>query len=287
MDVKPDQSPVPQLTARVPTRVLCTSLPPLSTIGLGTVKFGRAQGVKYPTPVRIPTDSEARELLARARDLNITLLDTAPAYGTSEARLGELLAGDRNSWTIFTKCGETFEDGASSFDFSPLAIAQSLDRSLSRLRTDFVDGLMLHSDGAIEADLISTGVVDALARAKTSGKVRAVGASTKTLAGALHALEHLDFVMVTLNPQHTDDMPAIAAATRMRKGVLIKKVFSSGHLAQDPTKRDDCLRFALATPGVCAAVVGTTNPAHLAQVAAVASTINPQQIHGHPGPSGT
>ncbi|MFW8341556.1 aldo/keto reductase, partial [Klebsiella pneumoniae] len=60
----------------------------VSPLGLGTVKLGRDQGVKYPNGFRIPDDQQARELLYLARELGINLIDTAPAYGVSEERLG-------------------------------------------------------------------------------------------------------------------------------------------------------------------------------------------------------
>ena len=56
----------------------------VSPLGLGTVKFGRNQGVKYPQAFNLPSDREALALLELAWDLGINLLDTAPAYGESE-----------------------------------------------------------------------------------------------------------------------------------------------------------------------------------------------------------
>src|SRR5690606_24883839 len=72
----------------------------VSPLGLGTVKIGRNQGVKYPSGFELPTDQQVRGLLAQARDLGINLLDTAPAYGLSEQRLGPLLQGQRQEWVL-------------------------------------------------------------------------------------------------------------------------------------------------------------------------------------------
>ena len=72
----------------------------------------------------LPSDGRVRELLARARECGVNLIDTAPAYGTSEERLGALL-DDRERWVIVTKAGEEFADGRSHFDFSPEAIIRS------------------------------------------------------------------------------------------------------------------------------------------------------------------
>jgi aryl-alcohol dehydrogenase-like predicted oxidoreductase len=233
----------------------------VSPIGLGTVKFGRSSGVKYPTPVSVPDDAAAAHLLDRAMSLGINLIDTAPAYGTSESRLGGLLKGQRDRWVICTKVGETFENDQSTFDFSPRAIVGSVERSLQRLATDRLDIVLVHSDGVIEADLIGSKVLPSLAALRQQGKIRAIGASTKTVEGALAALPHCDVLMLTLHPNHLDELPVIEAARLLGKGVLIKKVFGSGHLAGASQRA--CLDLALGTPGVGSVIIGTTNPQHL------------------------
>ena len=58
----------------------------VSSLGLGTVKFGRNQEVKYPTGFSLPVDRAIESLLDVARESGINLLDTAPAYGSSEQR---------------------------------------------------------------------------------------------------------------------------------------------------------------------------------------------------------
>jgi aryl-alcohol dehydrogenase-like predicted oxidoreductase len=102
----------------------------VSPLGLGTVKFGRNQGVKYPQPFELPSDQEALALLERPGIWGINLLDTAPAYGVSEERLGRLLRQCRRDWVIVTKVGEEFDDGVSRFDFSAAATRASVERSL-------------------------------------------------------------------------------------------------------------------------------------------------------------
>jgi aryl-alcohol dehydrogenase-like predicted oxidoreductase len=104
----------------------------VSPLGLGTVKLGRDQGVKYPNGFQIPDDDAARMLLKQARELGINLIDTAPAYGRSEERLGPLLRGQRNDWVIVSKVGEEFADGLSHHDFSAAHTRKSVERSLQR-----------------------------------------------------------------------------------------------------------------------------------------------------------
>ncbi len=247
----------------------------VSVIGLGTVKLGRDQGVKYPGGTRIPSDDEARSLIKSAADLGITLIDTAPAYGTSEARLGALLAGQRERWTIVTKVGEEFEGGVSRFDFSAAAVRASVERSLARLRTDRVECVLIHSDGVIENSPGFDETIDELEKLKARGLVQYFGASTKTVPGGLRSLDRCDVVMVTLNLAAKDDLQVIAEAKKRNKGVLIKKALASGHAAvggagagaagfgPDPVVAS--LRFAIGTPGVSSVIVGTTSPVHLAE----------------------
>ena len=119
----------------------------VSILGLGTVKFGRNTGVHYPQTFALPTDTELANLLARAHSLGINLLDTAPAYGNSEERIGKLIVHNRHQWVVTTKAGEEFHEGQSHFDFSKAAIQKSIARSLKRLRTDYLDAVLVHSSG--------------------------------------------------------------------------------------------------------------------------------------------
>lgn len=233
----------------------------VSPIGLGTVKFGRNTGVKYPTPFDLPSDQQITTLLRTAAELGVNLIDTAPAYGTSEERLGQLLTtvAPRDHWIICTKAGESFENGVSSFDFSPAAITASIERSLRRLRTDRVEIALLHSEGHDEEIILRGGGLEALRDMQRRGLVRAVGISTKTPQGAMLAVDHCDVVMLTLNAVERADAPAAEAASRRGVGVLVKKALASGHAASP----DDSLRFALAAPGVSSVIVGTLSPDHL------------------------
>lgn len=236
----------------------------LSVLGLGTVKLGRDQGVKYPDAFTIPDDAAAAALIAEAHELGINLIDTAPAYGNSEERLGRLLAGQRERWVICSKVGEEFEDGVSRFDFSAAHTRASVERSLRRLRTDRIDIVLVHSDGN-DLDVIErSDALETLQRCSEQGLIRAFGVSTKTVAGGLRAAALSDGVMATYNLAYDDELPVLDYCLAQRKGVLIKKALASGHLAAsgaDPARAS--LRKVLGHPGVASAIVGTINPAHL------------------------
>ncbi|GMV24228.1 MAG: oxidoreductase [Phycisphaerae bacterium] len=230
----------------------------VSVLGLGTVKLGRTEQVKYPAPFSVPSDAEAAALLDLAAGLGITVLDTAPAYGIAEERVGRLIAADRDRWTIVTKAGEEFSEGRSQFDFSPAAIRASLERSLRRLGTDRVEVLLIHSDGAIETRVPDEVWVE-LARLRHEGKVRAAGISTKSVEGSRACLPHVDVLMVTVDPRDPADTAVVEEAHTRGVGVLAKKVLGSGHAA-DPAA---ALRAVIGVPGVSCAVIGTINPVHL------------------------
>ncbi len=237
----------------------------VSPLGLGTVKLGRDQGVKYPNGFTIPDDQQALALINQARDLGINLLDTAPAYGISEERLGYLLQGQRDDWIIVSKVGEEFVQGESAFDFSAAHTRFSVDRSLKRLRTDHIELVLVHSNGDDVAILQHEEVYDTLAALKQEGKIGGFGFSGKTAEGGILALEQGDCAMVTYNLSERDELPVIDYAGQHNKGILIKKALASGHacLANgiDPVQASFALIFA--HPAVASAIVGTITPKHL------------------------
>ncbi len=240
-------------------------VPPVS---LGTVKLGRNTQVKYPQGFEPPGDKEVTDLLETAQELGINLIDTAPAYGASEERLGHLLPGERTNWIISTKAGEFFERGVSRFDFSAKAIDASVTQSLRNLRMEYLDMVLIHSDGNDLQILQQTDAIHALQRRREKGDLGLVGFSTKTVEGGLAALDVVDVLMVTLNKRDRSQLPVIEQASRAGKGILLKKVFDSGH-----ADTADSLSFALSQPGVHSAVLGTINPVHLKENADMAARI--------------
>ena len=242
----------------------------VSPLGLGTVKFGRDQQVKYPWSFTIPDDQGVLELLALSRDLGINLLDTAPAYGNSEERLGQLLH-NRQDWVIVSKVGEAFENGQSQFDFSAQVTRQTIENSLKKLKTDYLDVVLVHSDGDDQRVIEQEDVIETLQKLKQEGLIRAIGLSTKTTRGGLWTVEHMDVVMATRNTSdHTDD-PVLDRALELNKGVVIKKGLQSGHV---DTKAggagiEDAMKYVFSHQAVSCLIAGTINPQHLAQNAQI------------------
>lgn len=238
----------------------------VSVLSLGTVKFGRNAGVKYPEHFELPSMLELETLLGVAFDLGINLIDTAPAYGESETRLGALLKNKRHQCLISSKVGEQFINGQSFFDFSPLAIQQSVDHSLRRLQTDYLDILLVHSHGDDIQLIVHDEVFVTLSELKDAGKVRAFGMSTKTIEGGLATIDLADVAMISYNPIYCDEKAVITYAHEEGKGIMIKKAFASGNIHHALNCDDPygyALQFALQEPGVSSVVIGTINQKHL------------------------
>ncbi|MCA9245393.1 MAG: aldo/keto reductase, partial [Phycisphaerales bacterium] len=105
----------------------------MTPIGFGAFKIGRNEGAKYPDRYDLPSDLESAAVLHGVLDLGIRLIDTAPAYGLSEVRIGAALKARRDAFVLSTKVGERFEDGRSHFDFSEDGARRSIDRSIGLL----------------------------------------------------------------------------------------------------------------------------------------------------------
>ena len=140
------------------------------------------------------------------------------------AALGALLT-QRQDWVICSKVGEEFNAGHSHYDFSAAQVRRSIERSLRRLKTDYLDIVLIHSDGRDEALLRDGECLEALQRCRDAGLLRTIGMSTKTVAGGLLAVEKTDVVMVTVNPDAQADAAVIGHDPALHKGVLIKKAF--------------------------------------------------------------
>ena len=236
----------------------------VSVLGLGTVKIGRNQQVKYPSGFELPDDESVVELFELAQSLGINFIDTAPAYGSSEQRLGELLP-DRHDWIIVTKVGEIFEDGKSRFDFSYDYTIASVEKSLMKLKRDVLDVVLVHSDGNDMAIINNQPVFDALESLKSKGLIKAYGMSSKTVEGGCWVVENCDVVMATSNLDYDAERPVLELAEKLNKGVIIKKGLQSGHAdsASGGGGVENAFQHVLGQPGVSSMIVGTINKQHL------------------------
>ena len=136
-----------------------------------------------------PSDeTESIKTIHKARDLGVTLLDTAPAYGLGhgEEVVGKALAGRRNDYILATKCGLRWDIADGVFHMErdgvrlvrntkPENIKEEVEASLKRLKTDYIDIYIVHWQAAPEHPVSDT--MGFLMKLKKEGKIRAIGAS--------------------------------------------------------------------------------------------------------------
>lgn len=230
----------------------------LSPIGFGAFKIGRNQGAKYAQQYDLPDEDQAARLLNGLLDLGINYIDTAPAYGISEERIGRALGHRIDQFVLSTKVGERFENGRSAFDFSGAAIRASVALSRKRLGRDVLDLVFIHSDGNDLDILENTDAVAALRQLKTEGSIKAIGFSGKTVAGATAALDCADALMVEYHLDDRSHEQLIEQAAERGVGVIIKKGLASGRL-----DAHQAIRFVLGNPHITSMVIGGLNLEHI------------------------
>lgn len=243
----------------------------VSPIGFGAFKIGRNEKIKYPTAYDLPDDEQVDRLLNAVLDMGINFIDTAPAYGLSEKRIGDCIGQRRHQFVLSTKVGETFEAGQSTYCYEPDHVRMSIERSLRRLDTDVIDIVFIHSRGDDLELQQKTDIVPTLQDMRRRGLVRAIGLSGKTVAGAQAALQWADVLMVEYHINDRSHEDVITAATARGVGVVCKKGLQSGHLAPGPA-----IEFVLTNPGVASMVIGGLSVDHLRDNIRTAQRVQPQ-----------
>ncbi len=111
-----------------------------------------------------------------AIDHGVNFFDVAPFYGITlaETRLGKALLGKRKDIFLATKCGRY---DVRAFDFSTKRILASIDESLQRLQTDYVDLFQLHDIEFVTKEQLLNEAIPAIEKIKASGKARFIGIS--------------------------------------------------------------------------------------------------------------
>ncbi|MDB5235823.1 MAG: putative oxidoreductase [Hymenobacter sp.] len=257
-------------------------------LALGTAQFGLDYGINN-TAGR-PTDATVQEILSTAQAAGITLLDTAAAYGDSEARLGSWLHDSETGLAAFQVVTKLAAGPAGQ-------VKEQLQASLARLRLESVYGVMFHSFGAFreqpEARL-------ALQQARAAGATQRIGVSLYHPQEAEWLLEKsldVDLVQVPFNVFDQRFGPILPALQQRGMEVHVRSVFLQGLLLRDPATlpvffeplrnkishlrlvSEDAgvpltallLHFAAFAPGVTRVVIGVDSDANLRENLATAT----------------
>jgi aryl-alcohol dehydrogenase-like predicted oxidoreductase len=203
----------------------------VSEIGFGAWGIG---GVTNGATSYGKTDDErSRDALWKAFESGITFYDTSDlyGYGHSESLIGEVFQGHRDRIVIASKVGFIEHNGPQ--DFSASHVRKSIEGSLRRLRTDYVDLYQLHSPKL--EDVESDRVVDTLTSLKREGKIRAFGISARSPADALIAVDRYNFDAIQVNfnlvDQRAVENGLFALCAQKGVGVICRTPLCFGFLA--------------------------------------------------------
>ncbi|MBP3040751.1 aldo/keto reductase [Bacillaceae bacterium Marseille-Q3522] len=148
----------------------------VNPLGLGTNKIGG-----YNLFVNLD-DETGKKVVQTAIDHDIEMIDTAFVYGFghSEELIGEVLRQyDRNKVIVASKgAHQVSEDGTLTLNNTPAFLTKSVDESLKRLQTDYLDIFYIHFP---DEDTPKAEAVGALQKLREAGKIRAIGISNFTL----------------------------------------------------------------------------------------------------------
>ncbi len=201
---------------------------------LGSVQLGLAYGAANRTGK--PAHGTALRLVRRAADAGIAQFDTARAYGDSEARIGEALAGRRPVRTITKLSPLSALAPEATRDEVRDAVDASIKQSLAALRRDRLDCLLLHRAAHMTA--FGGAIWERLIERLEDGSVLSLGVSVQSPAEAAAALacpdvRHLQLPFNLLDRRWRDSRTI--ARIRGRAGVTIhaRSVFLQGILAAD------------------------------------------------------
>jgi aryl-alcohol dehydrogenase-like predicted oxidoreductase len=171
---------------------------------------------------RLSDEANADRVLNAVLDAGINFIDTAPSYGRSEEFLGRYASHRRGEYFLASKCGRTHRpDPPGGSEWSRAAIFDSVDQSLQRLRTDYLDLLQLHGPRVEQCELYDC--VTTLKEFQAQGKTRYVGVSTvlpqlETFI-EWNVFDTFQIVYSALEPEHET---AISQAARRGAGTIIR-----------------------------------------------------------------
>lgn len=239
-------------------------------------------------------EAESIRTVHTAVDMGINLIDVSPYYGLTKAEtvLGKAITEiARDRFILTTKAGRYGED---EFDFSEKRIIRSVDESLARLQTDYIDILFLHDIEFVPFEQVAEGAFLALDKLKQQGKIRYSGVSGLPLAVFEKSLAYteLDAVLsychyslndtslLELLPLLEQKQVGLVSASPLSMGLLGNRAVASWHPAGEQIRAlcakaaEYCaangediaklaVQFATANERIPTTLVSTANPANI------------------------
>lgn len=239
-------------------------------------------------------ENEGIRTVHTAVDLGINFIDVSPYYGLTKAEtlLGKALQRiPRDKYILSTKAGRY---GDHDFDFTAERIKKSVDESLVRLKTDYIDILHLHDIEFASLDQIIYESIPALVDLKKAGKIRFYGISGlplkifQVVSEKVHLDTILSYCHYSLNNTSLSNIEkemsnkgiGIINASPLSMGLLSKKGPPNWHPASNEIKRichqavqfceeqgvaieKIAIQFAVANDRIPTTLVGTANPQHI------------------------
>lgn len=273
----------------------------VSIIGYGASPLGNVFGET--------DEAEGVRAVHYAIDHGINYFDVAPMYGVTlaETRLGKALKGKRNKIFLATKCCRCdFEE----FDFSAKRVLESIDESLKRLQTDYVDVYQVHDIEFGDKQQVINEAIPAARKVQESGKARFVGITGLPVRYLHHVASQVE-VDTILTWAHydlvEDEMDDVLTPFAQEKGIGLinasplhqrlltekgppdwhrspKEVLEAGPKIAALCREygvnvaDVAMRFALDHPYVATTIVGMSKLRHVEQNIKVLNFKNDPQL---------
>jgi len=212
----------------------------VSEIGFGAWGIG---GLVQDSSAYGPTDDKvSQQALVAAFDAGVTFYDTAAlyGYGHSEELIGKTFRAVRDQIVLSTKAGYVNFSGVQ--DFSPDYLRTSLEGSLRRLQTEYVDVFQLH-DPPIDLLKNDNTIMATLEKLQNEGKIRVIGISTRSPMDSLLAVEQFGFKSIQVNfnmvDQRAIELGLFDACRTHGVGVIARTPLCFGFLTGKYAADDD------------------------------------------------
>ena len=208
------------------------------------------------------SEAECVAIARQAIDLGVNFFDTAAAYG-SEGIVGRAIKGmPRDQFVISTKA-QIVRDGER---LTPESIVESLEASLKRLQTDYVDVFHLHGVRPGDYDYALESVAPALTRQKAVGKIRTLGITETASRDVSHATLHRavhdevwEVVMLAFHMLNQNARPEIFRATQAA-GIGTLLMFVVRNIFSRPGYLTEAVQSLIDDATLSSAEVDAANP---------------------------